>query len=76
MTVVHYDSHRRRLWVAGQRCHHGATGALLSGAAAAAIVAGRRHLPFVALAATGGLLMAHDWHDRAVWFQPGAQTDA
>jgi hypothetical protein len=26
----HYDSRRRRLWVLGQRCHHGATGALLA----------------------------------------------
>ena len=24
-----YDGARRRLWIAGQRCHHGATGALL-----------------------------------------------
>jgi hypothetical protein len=28
--TVHYDSRRRRLWVLGQRCHHGATGALLA----------------------------------------------
>jgi hypothetical protein len=26
---MHYDRVRRRLWICGQRCHHGATGALL-----------------------------------------------
>jgi len=25
----YYDAARRRLWIFGQRCHHGATGALL-----------------------------------------------
>ncbi len=28
--VMHYDHLRRRLWIAGQRCHHGATGAFLA----------------------------------------------
>ncbi len=27
--LLHYDTHQRRLWLLGQRCHHGATGALL-----------------------------------------------
>ena len=27
---IHYDRVRRRLWICGQRCHHGATGALLT----------------------------------------------
>ena len=27
---VRYDSLQRRLWISGQRCHHGATGALLT----------------------------------------------
>jgi len=27
---VDYDAARRRLWIAGQRCHHGATGTLLA----------------------------------------------
>lgn len=27
---IHYDTVRRRLWIFGQRCHHGATGALLA----------------------------------------------
>jgi len=27
---LHYDRQMRRLWIRGQRCHHGATGALLA----------------------------------------------
>jgi hypothetical protein len=27
---IHYDAVRRRLWIRGQRCHHGATGAFLT----------------------------------------------
>lgn len=27
----------------------------------------------VVLAAAGLVLMAHDWHDRSVWFQAGPQ---
>jgi hypothetical protein len=75
MSVLRYDSKARRLWIAGQRCHHGATGAIMSGAAAAALVAGRRQLRTLLIALTGGLLMVHDWHDRALWFKPGAQLD-
>jgi hypothetical protein len=74
MMALHYDARRHRLWIAGQRCHHGATGALLTGAAAAALLATRDHVPgLVALIAAGGLLMAHDWHDRALWFRLGHQ---
>jgi hypothetical protein len=74
MTALRYDSTHRRLWIAGQRCHHGATGALVTVASVAALLATREHAPgFAALLATGGLLMAHDWHDRAIWFQPGHQ---
>jgi hypothetical protein len=29
MALIHYDAARKRLWIRGQRCHHGATGALL-----------------------------------------------
>ena len=29
-TPVYYDAVQRRLWISGQRCHHGATGALLA----------------------------------------------
>ena len=69
---LHYDAVRRRLWIYGQRCHHGATGAVLTGIAAAALLAShasaRRALT---LAATGSLLMAHDWKDRPLWFERG-----
>jgi hypothetical protein len=30
VTLLRYDKQRRRLWIAGQRCHHGATGALMA----------------------------------------------
>jgi hypothetical protein len=74
MTALRYDSTRRRLWIAGQRCHHGATGALVTAASVAALAATRDHAAgLVTLVAAGGLLMAHDWHDRAIWFQPGHQ---
>ena len=29
---VYYDRTRRRLWIKGQRCHHGATGTILAAA--------------------------------------------
>ena len=57
---VHYDRKMRRLWIRGQRCHHGATGALLAGIGACAVAA-------------GSLLMAHDWKDRPLWFARGWQ---
>jgi len=34
---IHYDSVRRRLWICGQRCHHVATGALLTFAGAVGV---------------------------------------
>ena len=72
---VEYDSIRRRLWIFGQRCHHGATGALVATAACAAIAA-ERHLPLplLAMAATGGALMVHDWKDHSFWFERGYGT--
>jgi hypothetical protein len=57
---LHYDRQLKRLWIRGQRCHHGATGALLAGVGAFAL-------------ATGSLLMAHDWKDRPLWFAKGWQ---
>ena len=54
--LVGYDPARKRVWVLGQRVHHGMTGALL--------------------AATGTLLMAHDWKDRPMWFQRGPGSQA
>jgi hypothetical protein len=74
-----YDARRRRLWIRGQRCHHGATGTLVAMTAVLGLIAA--HLPqpkpeadakpLVALIVAGGALMAHDWKDRSVWFQPG-----
>ena len=51
--LIRYDAEKRRLWVLGQRVHHGMTG--------------------IVLAALGAALVAHDWKDRPVWFQRGAQ---
>ena len=73
--VLHYDAARRRLWIAGQRCHHGSAGALLAGLAGAGLIAARLARPAcLALVATGSLLMAHDWKDRAQWFERGWQS--
>jgi len=69
---IHYDAPRKRLWILGQRCHHGATGALLAAAGSAAAL--KANPSYVALVAAGGVLMAHDWHDRKLWFQPGWQN--
>jgi hypothetical protein len=57
---LHWDRQLNRVWIRGQRCHHGATGALLAAAGAA-------------LMAAGSALMAHDWKDRPLWFQRGWQ---
>jgi hypothetical protein len=68
---LHYDAIQRRLWIRGQRCHHGATGAVLAGAGAVGLIALR--IPALgAVIAAGGALMAHDWRDRAAWFARGA----
>jgi len=78
-SILTYDTGRRRLWIAGQRCHHGATGALMAGAAAVGLAVTRARrggaVAVAAAAATGSVLMAHDWKDRAVWFQRGWQAD-
>lgn len=75
-----YDARRRRLWIHGQRCHHGATGALVALTATLGLVAAEAPVqketdarPLVALVLAGGALMAHDWKDRSVWFQRGRQ---
>ncbi len=73
--LIHYDADRRRLWLAGQRCHHGATGALLTGMATAGVLVARlRPTGLFALAMTGSALMVHDWHDRKIWFERGWQN--
>ena len=86
---VRYDAKRRRLWICGQRCHHGATGALITATAGAWFA--RRQLlgPTLAgarlatsalaqtatLAAVGSLMMVHDWKDRSVWFELGPGSE-
>jgi hypothetical protein len=40
--LVRYDAERRRVWVGGQRLHHGLTGALLTAAGIALMVHDRR----------------------------------
>ena len=57
---LYHDRQAKRLWIRGQRCHHGATGALLAGLGALCV-------------ATGSALMAHDWKDRPLWFARGWQ---
>ena len=49
-----------------------ATGAVL--AAAGTVAAAVRVSSAPALVAAGTLLMAHDWHDRTIWFQRGWQN--
>jgi hypothetical protein len=78
--LVEYDVLRHRLWIFGQRCHHGATGSVVAAAAFLALLSdpatvvkptvGPRSM--LALAAAGGaLMMVHDWKDRSVWFERG-----
>jgi hypothetical protein len=76
--LFEYDSLRRRVWIFGQRCHHGATGSLVAGLACVGLIAEpmsaghalRRAQAVIALAA-GSALMIHDWKDRSMWFELG-----
>ena len=78
-SLVEYDALRHRLWILGQRCHHGATGSVVAVAACATLLtesalhasAGPRSLVALAAVGSGALLMAHDWKDRALWFERG-----
>lgn len=74
--LISYDSVRRRVWVGEQRLHHGLTGAVLTGLGMAGLAAHRLTARGgVEWALFGSALMAHDWHDRSLWFQRGAQED-
>ena len=74
--LVEYDSVRRRVWVCGQRLHHGLTGALVTACGVAGLAAHRMSPKGgVEWALLGSMLMAHDWHDRRQWFEPGHQSD-
>ena len=74
--LLAYDLERRRLWIAGQRLHHGVTGLALAGAGLLGIAA-RRFRPSrgAVWTLTGTALVAHDWKDRANWFRRGHQAD-
>ena len=37
-SLLRYDAHQRRLWIAGQRVHHGLTGVLLLAAGTALVL--------------------------------------
>jgi hypothetical protein len=77
--LVEYDALRHRVWILGQRCHHGATGSVVAAAACLALLshpapvvkpsAGPRSVLALAAAGGGALMMAHDWKDRAMWFE-------
>ena len=74
--IVDYDAPRRRVWILGRRCHHGATGTVVATLACLGYLVEQPSVrpvvkprSLLALAATGGALMAHDWKDHAVWFK-------
>jgi hypothetical protein len=72
--LVRYDAQRRRVWLGGQRLHHGLTGVLVVGVGVAGLAA-RRMTPIGGFewALLGAALMAHDWDDRTAWFKRGRQ---
>ena len=69
---LHYDRRAHRLWIAGQRWHHGTTGAVLVTAGTLGLLTLRLRA-LAGVVAAGGLLMAHDWKDRGRWFARGWQ---
>jgi hypothetical protein len=79
--LVEYDALKRRLWIRGQRCHHGATGSVVAALAFLGLIADPtaptrqlgRSSSILALAAGAGL-MIHDWKDRSFWFERGHGT--
>jgi hypothetical protein len=74
---VEYDALQRRLWIFGQRCHHGAGGTLVAALAAVGLIVDRRRGPSrIALVAAAFALMAHDWKDKSIWFERGRGTQA
>jgi hypothetical protein len=74
--IVGFDPGRRRLWVGGQRLHHGLTGIAVAGAGVAQLLIRRSDASrAIAWTLAGGVLMAHDWKDRGSWFRRGPQPD-
>ncbi|MDX6605867.1 MAG: hypothetical protein QOD14_407 [Solirubrobacterales bacterium] len=73
--IVGVDPELRRLWVGGQRLHHGLTGIAFATAGLAQLAIRRSESSrAIAWTLAGGVLMAHDWKDRSVWFRRGAQS--
>ena len=71
--IVGLDPELRRMWIGGQRLHHGLTGIAVAGAGLAQLAARRSEASrAIAWTLAGGVLMAHDWKDRPVWFRRGA----
>jgi hypothetical protein len=74
--IVGVDPELRRLWIGGQRLHHGLTGIAVAGAGVAQLLARRTDVNrAIAWALAGGVLIAHDWKDRSAWFRRGLQDD-
>jgi hypothetical protein len=74
--VLGIDPELRRVWIGGQRLHHGLTGIAVASAGLARLATRRNEATrAIAWALVGGALMAHDWKDRSVWFQRGSQSD-
>jgi hypothetical protein len=87
MQIFEYDALRHRVWILGQRCHHGATGTVLAAIACLGLIIEpprvkpptnppAKSRSWLALAATGGALMAHDWKDHQFWFKRGRGPQA
>jgi hypothetical protein len=74
--VLGVDPERRRVWIGGQRLHHGLTGIAVATASLANLALRRSEANrAIAWVLAGGVLMAHDWKDRSVWFRGGPQSD-
>jgi hypothetical protein len=73
--IVGFDPERRRIWVGGQRLHHGLTGIVLTGVGLVRLATRRSPNRAIAWTLAGGAMIAHDWKDRGVWFRGGAQAD-
>jgi hypothetical protein len=77
-TALEYDPLHRRVWICGQRCHHGATGAFVAVIAGARLIAALpistrwlKRVPSIVALAAGSALMVHDWKDHEFWFERG-----
>ncbi|MDX6615868.1 MAG: hypothetical protein QOD60_959 [Solirubrobacterales bacterium] len=74
--LVGFDPEKIRMWIGGQRMHHGTTGIALAATALLGVTSkhfeARRAL-VLTLAASA--MVAHDWKDRSLWFRFGPQAD-